>query len=202
MYPTKHKPHLQQETFRLTLLGAFIIICCLILILRLGYLQFSQYKRFATLSLKNQMSILPIAPPRGIIFDRNGEVLAENRPVYVLEIVPERVKNPQETLARLQALLPSITADDIDQYWRQRRQHHAYTPIPIKMKLTQDDVATFASHQYQFPGINIKAQLMRFYPLGEMTAHVVGYVGRINIAELKQLNVSNIIFCVIRVAFI
>ncbi len=178
----------QLHHFRLSLLVAMIIVCSLVLVLRLAYLQFSEYKRFATLSLKNQMSITPIAPPRGVIFDKNGVVLADNIPVYVLEIVPERVKNVSQTLQELQQLLPSITDDDIDSFNRTRKQNHGYVPIPLKLKLNQEDVAVFASNQYQFPGVSIKARLMRYYPLGEVTAHLLGYVGRINADELKQVN--------------
>lgn len=177
--------------FRLSLLVALLIILSLILVLRLAYLQFSQYKRYATLSLKNQMSIIPIAPPRGIILDKNGVVLADNIPVYVLEIVPERVRNLTNTLQQLQTLLPSITDEDIDNFNHERRQNHAYVPIPFKLKLSQEEVAIFASNQYQFPGVSIKARLMRYYPLAEKTAHVLGYVGRLNEQELKQTNKTN-----------
>ena len=177
--------------FRLSLLVALMFILSLVLVLRLAYLQLSQFKRYATLSLKNQMSILPIAPPRGVIFDKNGVILAENIPVYVLEIVPERVKNLTQTLQALQTLLPSITADDIDNFNHARRQHHAYEPIPFKLKLSQQEVAIFSSNQYQFPGVSIKAQLMRYYPLAETMAHVLGYVGRINEQELQQVNSTN-----------
>ena len=178
----------QLHHFRLSLLVAMIIVCSLVLVLRLAYLQFSEYKRFATLSLKNQMSISPIGPPRGVIFDKHGVVLADNVPVYVLEIVPERVKNISQTLQKLQQLLPSITDDDLDNFNRTRKQNHGYVPIPLKLKLNQEDVAVFASNQYQFPGVSIKARLMRYYPLGEVTAHLLGYVGRINADELKQVN--------------
>lgn len=177
--------------FRLSLLVAFLIILSLILVLRLAYLQFSQFKRYATLSLKNQMSIIPIAPPRGVILDKNGVILADNVPVYVLEIVPERVKNLEQTLQRLRQLLPSITEDDIENFHHERRQNHAYVPIPFKLKLSQEEVAIFAINQYQFPGVNIKARLMRYYPLGPVTAHLLGYVGRINEQELQEVDSTN-----------
>ena len=177
--------------FRLSLLVAAMFILSLTLVLRLAYLQLSQFKRYATLSLKNQMSILPIAPPRGVIFDKNGVILADNIPVYVLEIVPERVKNLNDTLQKLKALLPSITADDIENFNHARRQNHAYEPIPFKLKLSQEEVAIFASNQYQFSGVSIKARLMRYYPLAETTAHVLGYVGRINEQELQQVSATN-----------
>lgn len=177
--------------FRLSLMAAILVIFSLLLMLRLAYLQFSQYKRYATLSLKNQMSIIPIAPPRGIILDRHGKILADNIPVYALEIIPERVKNLDHTLKKLQQLLPSISADDIDTFKRARQQSHRYDSISLKMHLSQDEVATFASSQYLFPGVSIKARLMRFYPMGEAAAHVVGNVGRININELQQLDAIN-----------
>ncbi|HAT6363798.1 TPA: penicillin-binding protein 2 [Legionella pneumophila] len=181
----------QHQRFRLNLLIAILIILSLILILRLAFLQISEFKRYQTLSLKNQMSVIPIAPPRGVILDRNGVLLAENIPVYVLEITPERVKDMKQTLTKLRELIPSITDEDIDSFNKTRLQNRSFVPIPIKLKLSQEEVATFASNQYHFPGVSIKARLMRHYPLGEITAHALGYVGRINIQELKQVNPTN-----------
>lgn len=154
-------------------------------------MQISEFKRYQTLSLKNQMSVIPIAPPRGVILDRNGVLLAENIPVYVLEITPERVKDMKQTLTKLRELIPSITDEDIDSFNKTRLQNRSFVPIPIKLKLSQEEVATFASNQYHFPGVSIKARLMRHYPLGEITAHALGYVGRINIQELKQVDSTN-----------
>lgn len=181
----------QTHYFRLGILAAFLIILSFVLVLRLAYLQFSQYKRYATLSLKNQMSIIPIAPSRGIIYDKNGVILADNIPVYVLEIIPERVKHLEETLKRLKALLPCINNTDIENFNRAKKQHHVYDPIPLKLKLSQEEVAIFASNQYQFPGVTIKAVFMRYYPLGEISAHLLGYVGRINIQELQHVDAVN-----------
>ncbi|HHF7347172.1 TPA: penicillin-binding protein 2 [Legionella feeleii] len=176
---------------RLNLLVALIITLSFILVLRLAYLQISEFKRYETLSLKNQMGIIPIAPPRGIILDKNGVVLAENIPVYVLEVIPERVKDLNITIEKLRMLLPSITDDDIDNFKRARKQNRSFVPIPLKLKLTQEEVALFATNQYQFPGVSIKARLMRFYPQGEITAHLLGYVGRINVQELRQVDPTN-----------
>ena len=188
-----HNEHVQSRlhNFRLNLLIVLMIILSLVLVLRLAYLQISEFKRYETLSLKNQMSIIPIAPPRGIILDKNGVVLAENIPVYVLEIIPERVKNLPQTLAKLRTLLPSITDEDIDNFNRARKQNRSFVPIPFKLKLSQEEVAIFASNQYQFSGVSIKARLMRYYPLGEVTAHILGYVGRINVQELRQVDPTN-----------
>ncbi|MBA2656468.1 MAG: penicillin-binding protein 2 [Tatlockia sp.] len=176
---------------RLNLLVVLVIFLSSVLILRLGYLQISQFKRYTTLSFKNQMSIIPIAPPRGIILDRSGIVIADNIPVYVLEIIPEHVKDIQQTLKKLQTLIPSITEGDIENFNRARKQNRSFVPIPFKLKLTQEEVANFASYQYHFPGVSIKARLMRYYPLGEETAHFLGYVGRINVQELRQVDPSN-----------
>ena len=181
----------QLHQFRLNILVALVICFSFLLISRLAYLQIAQYKRYETMSLKNQMSIIPIGPPRGIILDSQGVVLAENIPVYVLEIIPEHVKNLKQTVEKLQILLPSITNDDIDAFNHSRSQNRSYVPIPLKLKLTQEEVATFATNQYQFTGVAIKARLMRFYPLGEITAHMLGYVGRINIPELQQVDATN-----------
>ncbi|MDF1646744.1 MAG: penicillin-binding protein 2 [Legionellaceae bacterium] len=176
---------------RLNFLIVFLIICSLFLVLRLAYLQFAQYKRFATLSLKNQMSITPIAPTRGIIVDRHNTVLAENIPVYALEIIPNRVENLPETLVQLKTLLPSVTDDDIKHFKRIQKQTRSYLPVPFKLQLTQEEVAIFATHQYAFPGVHIKAELMRYYPLGEITGHLLGYVGRLSVEDLNRVDTSN-----------
>jgi penicillin-binding protein 2 len=179
------------QFFRLNMMLGFLIICAFILVFRLAYLQISQYKRFQTLSLKNQMSIIPIEPTRGIIVDRNGVLLAENVAVYALEITPERVKNLKLTLSQLQEMIPSISEDDIEQFYRLKKQNRAFTPLPLKIKLSEEEVARFAVNQYRFPGVNISAQLMRHYPLGEISAHIIGHVGRINMQELQQLDSAN-----------
>lgn len=181
----------QIHRFRLDLLVVLVIVLSVILLLRLAYLQISQFKRYETLSLKNQMSVTPIAPPRGIILDKNGIVLAENTPVYVLEIIPERIKNLSQTIEKLRVLLSSISDDDVENFNRARKQNRSFVPIPFKLKLTQEEVAIFASNQYRFPGVSIKARLMRSYPFGEVMAHILGYVGRINVQELQQVDPSN-----------
>lgn len=191
-HPYQYQPsEADIHRFRLSILLAVLIILSFILILRLAYLQINQFNRYETLSLKNQMSIIPIPPPRGIILDKNGVVLADNLPVYSLEITPEHIKNLPDTIERLKDLIPSISDDDVENFQRLRKQNRAYVSLPIKLKLSQEDVAVFASNQYQFPGVSIKARLMRYYPLGEIAAHVIGYVGRINIDELKQVDAIN-----------
>ena len=191
-HPFKHYPsNAQQQRFRLHLLATLIVIMSLILILRLANLQISEFKKYQTLSLKNQMNIIPIAPPRGVILDRNGVLLAENIPVYVLEVIPEHVKDIKKTIARLRQLIPSISDEDIENFNRSKQQNRSFVPIPIKLKLTQEEVALFATNQHRFSGVSIKARLMRHYPQGEIAAHTLGYVGRINLQELQQVDPTN-----------
>ena len=186
---TRFESQLQRS--RLSLLAAVMVLLFFLLILRLGYLQFSQYKRYATLSLKNQMSIIPVNPSRGVILDKNGVLLASNIPVYALEIIPERVKHLEKTLHTLKLIIPSISDDDVEHFLHTLGQHRSYTPIPFKLKLTEEEVAIFASNQHLFPGVSIKARLMRYYPLAEKTAHLLGYVGRINLEDFQQVNATN-----------
>ena len=170
-----------------------IIICILssALIIRLAYLQLSQFTRYKTLSLRNQMSIIPKAPTRGLIKDRNGVVLAENLPIYALEVIPERVADIKKTISEIQQLIPSITQDDIDNFNRSRRSQRSFVPTPFKLKLSQEEVARFAVNQHRFPGVSIKARLLRHYTHPNLTAHVLGYVGRLNSQDLKRVNTEN-----------
>lgn len=181
----------QIQHFRLNLLITLLVLLSFILIFRLAYLQIAEYKKFQTLSLKNQLSINPIEPTRGIIVDRNGVMLAENVPVYVLEVIPERVKNLKKTVSQLQQLIPSIRNEDVESFYKARKQKRAFTPVPLKIQLSQEEVALFAVNQYRFPGFSIKARLIRNYPLGESMAHIIGYVGRINAKELQSLDSAN-----------
>src|SRR3990167_960292 len=176
------------QAIRLDLLIGLVIIAAIGLIIRLGYLQLIDYARYETLSRKNQMSILPLPPPRGIILDRNGIILADNIPVYMLEIIRERVPNLTRTILALRKLLPSITEEDLNTFNKISKQSRAFIPVPLKFKLTTKEVERFASQQHHFKGVNIKAYLMRHYPLGYQTAHVLGYVGRINVEELNHVD--------------
>jgi len=176
---------------RLIILIIGMLVGILILIARLTYLQIIEYDRYKTLSNNNQLGIIPLAPPRGLILDRNGIVLAENIPVYTLEIIPEHVKSLETVLKNLQSLLPSITQEDVDSFYKAKQQNRSFDPVPLKYKLSSKEVALFAVNKYRFNGVNITARLMRNYPLGKTMAHVLGYVGRINQKELNQLDKTN-----------
>ncbi len=176
---------------RMSVLTLGLVILTSFLIIRLGYLDILQFRKYRTLSKKNQLNIIPLAPTRGLIYDRNGKLLAKNIPVYSLELTPEKVPNIKETLQKLGQLIPSINSQDIDNFYRSKNQHRSFESVPLKFKLTDEEVAQFAVRKHRFPGVEIKARLMRYYPLGEATAHVLGFVGRINSRELTHLDSVN-----------
>jgi penicillin-binding protein 2 len=168
------------------------VILMLGLVVRLVYLQIEGYEHYATLATKNQIKISSIPPIRGVIYDRNGIVLAENLPAYNLEILPEKVKkagNLDETLARLQQLL-AIPDEKIAEFHKQRKRRKYFVATPFLSNLTEEEVAKFAVMRPFFPGVEIKVSLARHYPYGLLTAHVVGYVGRINDKEFKSLPIA------------
>jgi penicillin-binding protein 2 len=176
---------------RTIIMGACLAFLILLLVTRLFYLDVTKFQQYQTLSKKNQLNIIPLPPTRGLIYDRNGVLLAKNIPVHSLEIIPEKIKHMDQTLAAIKHLLPTITDEDIKLFYKSMHQHRRFDSVPLKLKLSDKDVARFAVNQYLFPGVMIKARLMRSYPLGKDTAHVLGFVGRINSTELKTLDKSN-----------
>jgi len=175
---------------RLLVSTVIVLILIAVLVLRLCYLQIIQHSTFTTLSNKNQVTLLPLPPNRGVIYDRNGIVIAENLPVFSLELIPDKVKDLNQTITQLKTII-DISPEDIEQFNKQVKQHRRFDSVPLKIKLTDDEISRFYVNQYQFPGVFIKAQLMRYYPLGPSLVDVVGYVGRINERELGQINQAN-----------
>lgn len=176
---------------RLLIILAIIILSCLALISRVAYLEIIQFNKYHKLSKNNQVSIKPITPIRGLIFDRNHELLAENIPIYHLEIIPEKVGQLDITLERLQKLLPSIKPYDIKRFKSTLNQYHKFEAVPFIFKLSSDDAARFAINKYTFPGVNLKPSLIRTYPKGDIYAHLLGYVGRINAKEWSEIDRKN-----------
>jgi penicillin-binding protein 2 len=179
---------LEDYLFINRIISAFIAIVLLTsaLIIRLIHLQVAGHEHYATLAKDNSIKIYPIVPTRGLIYDRHGNVLAENTPSYSLEIVPEKTKDLDETLQRLQKLL-NISDEKIDLYQKQRKRQKRFTSTPLLMSMTEEEIATFAVNRPFFPGVDIRQRLVRHYPYGQLAAHVVGYVGRINESEVKSL---------------
>lgn len=161
-----------------------------IIIFRLIYLQIFQHHFYSTLSRQNLLYLIPIEPNRGLIYDRNGVLLAKNIPVYSLDIIPARVKNLTHMLQRLQKIIP-INSQDINIFQHALKRYRPYQPVPLKLKLSEIEVAKFYVNQFRFPGIFVQTHLMRYYPLGKITSNIVGYVGRINAQELNQVSTEN-----------
>ncbi len=170
--------------FALTLLLLFIVVA------RLVYLQIFSHEHFSTLANENRINIIAIPPTRGLIYDRNGVLLAQNLPSFSLEVVPEQVKDMETTLSELQDLI-ALTENDIQRFRKLLRQKRPFNSIPLKFHLDSEEVARFAVNRYRFPGVDIEARLIRNYPLGKLAVHAIGYVGRINEQESQTLDPAN-----------
>lgn len=162
------------------------LLACALLVTRMSYLQIEQYDKFKALSENNRLAIVPMPPARGLILDRHGEVLAENRPGFTLTVVPEQIEDMSATLDRLSKLFELDR--DIDRVNKLKKQRRAFAPIAVKMMLTDEEVATFSVQRSEFPGVKLEASLIRYYPKGDLFAHALGYVGRINENELDKLD--------------
>lgn len=184
-------PLAESRVFLSRVVAAFLLILLMItgLVARLIYLQIVGHEHYSTMSKDNRIKISPLPPTRGIIYDRHGRMLAENVPTYSLELIPEQIENLDDTLLRLQQLL-NIPDDKIDQFQKQRKRNKAFTSTPLLQNLSDEDVAKFAVVRPYFSGVDVYARLVRHYPYGDLAAHVVGYVGRINEQELKNLPVE------------
>jgi len=175
---------------RVLVAAIFMVFLLLLLLSRLVYLQITNQQHYSTLSENNRVSIRPIAPTRGLIFDRNGVLLAQNLPSFTLEIIPEHVKDLDDTLEKLKQLV-AISEEDLKDFKKNLRKKRRFEGIPLRSRLTDEEVARVSVQENQLPGVIIKAQLSRHYPQGKLASHAVGYVSRINEAELRKLNASN-----------
>jgi len=169
---------------------AIMLLIC-VLIARLYYLQVIQHDYHSTLSENNRVHVQPIPPTRGLIFDRNGVIVADNRPSFSLSMTRERAGNWQEVLDNIVEVL-ELTPDDRALFEKRMRQgRRPFEPVPILFELNEEQIARVAVNQFRLPGVEVVAQLVRHYPQGAHFAHSVGYVGRINEKELKTLDPVN-----------
>ncbi len=170
--------------------ATIILIFFLILLIRLMYLQLFEHHFYATLSKRNVISIIPVKPNRGLIYDRNGVLLAKNIPVYSLMIIPGRVKDLKNTINSLVKVI-QLTPDEINNFYHIVKQYYPYQEVPLKQQLTEAQVDSFYVNQYRFPGVVVQANMIRNYPLGNALGDVVGFVGRINASELAEVDPMN-----------
>jgi len=173
------------------LIAALVVVLLLsALLTRLVVLQVINHQHFITLSQDNRVKVLPLPPTRGLIYDRNGLILAQNLPTFSLEVIPERVKDLDRTLQELGKIV-NITDSDHKRFEQLRKQRRRFDSIPIRVRLDKEEVARLSANRHRFPGVEIEAKLLRHYPLEDKTAHVVGYVGRINEKELQTIDASS-----------
>ncbi|KUJ00219.1 penicillin-binding protein 2 [Vibrio sp. MEBiC08052] len=163
-----------------------IIILVGVLIANLYTLQVVQFQDYRTRSNDNRIKIVPIAPNRGLIYDRNGVLLAENRPIFDLEITPEQVDDMNATIQRLRQII-DISPEQVASFRKELRQTRRFNSVPILTQLTPEEVAKFSVNQYKYPGVAVTARLKRYYPFGKMLTHVIGYVSRINDRDIERL---------------
>ena len=167
---------------RVFVIGLVVLIAFGLLCARLVYLQVYRHDDLAEQAESNRTAIVPVVPNRGLILDRNGIVLASNYSAYTLELTPSKVGNVDETIEAL-AMVVDITPRDRRRFKRLREDSRSFDSVPIRTRLSDEEVARFAAQRYRFPGVEIKARLFRNYPQGEVASHVLGYIGRINQRE-------------------
>jgi len=177
--------------FRVRVLVASIVVlvCFGLVAARLVYLQVTRHDDLLAQAENNRTAIVPIVPNRGLILDRNGVVLATNYSAYTLEITPSKVAHLEQTIDELSQLI-DITPRDRKRFKKLRDEGRSFESLPLRSRLSDDEVARFGAQRYRFPGVDIKARLFRNYPFGEVASHVVGYIGRINTAEKEALEES------------
>ena len=158
-----------------------------VVVIRYFGLQITEYEIYRTESDRNRVQLQPLPPKRGLIYDRNGVLLADNRPNHLLSIVSERVPDLEATLTELHALVP-ISERDLENFRKKLKRARPYEPIPLRFHLTEEERARLAVNRYRLPGIFVDAQLLRYYPQGELFSHALGYVGRIAENELFDLD--------------
>jgi penicillin-binding protein 2 len=171
---------------RLMMAGLIIIVAFAVLLGRFAWLQVVQREYYHTLAEANRISVVPVVPNRGLILDRNGEVLAANYSAYTLEITPSKVANVESAIDDL-AMLIDVTPRDRRRFKKLQEESKNFESLPIRTRLTEEEVARFAVNRFRFPGFEIKARLFRSYPQGEVASHAIGYIGRINDADVKRI---------------
>ena len=172
------------------IVAAVLVLAALALVVvRLAHLQIADHAHFSVLSQENRVKVQPVPPSRGLIYDAKGVVLADNHPSFSLEITVEKVENLSATIDALAAII-RVDDKDRERFRRLKGQRVRFQGVPLRLNLTPQEVARFSLDSYRFPGVDVRAELIRSYPHGELTAHVLGYVGRINQEEMDHIDTS------------
>jgi penicillin-binding protein 2 len=178
---------IQLFRMRLTAVVAFVFICFGLLVARFVWLQVVKHSQYMAQAEDNRIALVPIVPNRGLIVDRNGVVLARNFSAYTLEITPSKLEANLESVIDELAKLVAIEPKDRKRFKRLLEESKNFSSVPIRTRLSDDEVARFTAQRFRFPGVEVQARLFRQYPLGEVASHVIGYIGRINQNEAKAL---------------
>ena len=181
-----HQRELHYFHLRIGIAGVFVLAAFSLLLVRFVYLQIAQYDYYRTKAEDNRISIVPIIPNRGLILDRGGTVLARNYSAYTLEISQGKVADLEKTINDLESVV-EIRASDRTRFKRLMIEAKGADSLPIRTRLTDEEVARFAVNRYRFPGVDIQARLFRQYPLNELASHVTGYIGRINERDVGRI---------------
>ena len=183
----------QQSAFRLRLLamGALVLICFSLLVWRWSVLQIARHDTYLEQAERNRTALLPIVPSRGQIMDRNGIVLATNYSAYTLELTPSKIDDVDETIDALAEIIP-ISDADRRRFKRLRQDSRSFEAVPLRSRLSEEEIARFSAQRYRFPGVAINARLYRYYPYTESGSHLIGYIGRINQREKERIEDSDL----------
>lgn len=178
---------LQYFRFRLSVAGLLVLICFGLLLARFLWLQVYKYENYIGKAENNRISVVPVVPNRGLIFDRNGVVLARNYSAYTLELTLSKLNAPLDSVIDSLASLVDIQPKDRKRFRRLLEESKRFESVPIRTRLTDEEVARFTAQRYRFPGVEIQARLFRQYPLGETASHVVGYIGRVSRKDADRI---------------
>jgi len=189
--PSKN-PHAEAEQFRRRAVLGFVVVAVALLGLAGWYfkLQVMDHTEYATLSEANRIKPKPVVPGRGSIFDREGRLLAENVPAFRLEVMPEKAGDPKKLIAGLGQIF-ALTPEDIERFEATRKATRGFRAIPLKLRVSEEEMARFAVDRWRFPGVELEPYLTRRYPYGDLFAHIVGYVSRIDDKDLETLGEGN-----------
>ncbi|AQA18009.1 penicillin-binding protein 2 [Halioglobus japonicus] len=185
-------PHRESRIYSARTVAAIIVVLGMLGVIFARYysLQITDYQQYVTQSDRNRVQLQPLPPKRGLIYDRNGILLADNRPSFTLSVIKERVGDLEDTLSVLGELVP-ISDSEFERFQTRLKRRRPYEPVALRFRLTEEEQAALAVNRYRLPGVVVEAQLLRHYPHGELFSHALGYVGRINEREALELDESD-----------
>jgi len=183
---------LEGREFSSRAMTAFLVILALVFLLglRYVYLQIVSFEEFQARSINNQVRIIPVAPNRGLIYDRRGRPIAENIPSFRLELVPEKVDDLESTIEALGKMV-ELPEDVLEKFEQNRKRYRVFDSVPLKFNLTEEEVARFAVDRHRFTGVEVVPYLARHYPYRDLLTHVLGYVGRLDVDDLARVERGN-----------